>query len=581
MFAEALSVSGVSKQIAQNSDLNNTISSSQLSKLLEKTSPRKQSSKSIVATGKSSYNYEQTTTKTTVSLLSLLDSDSGDTSGQKMPLQKAKKSRAPIDAPKSTEDRERKTKNTKTTGDNNNDKKTSKVNHQSKERNNKENSYGKSKREDQPKKMNKTMKAINNLDNEWSLVKQKQNTITNVSMQQLKTLDAKLISTYRQCQKRRLFFFGGMLYRSRDFVVRLYKDAKLERKTLETMAKQVETNRKKLMTDNDIHLAPLAMDANAKVFIDNDDSNRQETTNNNIIISGDNKSDSIVSDNKSKNKRHTSPGVTIKQESHVYSRTSISTVAIVKNVNPSEKLSSASIVAPKEALKSRAKPRNVYIVADPKLRRQLEHAQSLIDRIQNSSTELTSIVDDMIFVFRLDGYEKNATKNKGASSNQTTSGSNNKNKRNKSTTYKSPIKAFMERYGDIFRAPKRKNGSLRLTDDSNNRVSQQLIEKDSGKNKSADATLLFNLETRDATTTPLSNEYFTTTTTNNNSTSISLSSPLTLHPSYNIGPSTIDTGDSINITLDDDIGFGESSAIVALHEESHNINTMVYHLNMS
>lgn len=422
------------------------------------------------------------------------------------------------------------------------------------------------KQEDKPKQQTnqqKSLATVNNLNYQWTSIKQKQRTLATVSMQELKVLDAKLIKTYRQCQKRRLYFFGGMLYRTRDFVVRLYKDAKSERKFLETIAKQVDTTMKQLMTDNNISSADLTMEYKLNQTDENNRQQQQPFQNNTSL--GDKEQDSKSDNNgdsKSINKRPMVSGGVLtsvkQQESYIYSKTSN-----VQNAedSPVVVVRSSSYGA-KEANNKSTK--NVHI-SDIKMRRQLDHAQSLIDRIHRSSTELTSIVDDIIFVFRLDG-------NRNREKVSFEQASDSKNRRR--STFKSPIKVFMERYGNIFQAPKKQD--LRLNNNSSSRVSQPLVERDCTTNGS-DATSLCHLDPLDVINLPNDSAI------NNNSNPSIMSSSLTLNPSsYNTG-SLVETGDSIvNVTstLEEDEGFGESSTVLTLLE-GINTNTTVYQLNNS
>lgn len=60
------------------------------------------------------------------------------------------------------------------------------------------------------------------------------------SVPQLMQLDQKLIDTYKLCLKRDMPLYAGMLYRTRDYVVRMANEIKHERQVLEAMAKQIQ-----------------------------------------------------------------------------------------------------------------------------------------------------------------------------------------------------------------------------------------------------------------------------------------------------------------------------------------------------
>jgi hypothetical protein len=60
------------------------------------------------------------------------------------------------------------------------------------------------------------------------------------SVPQLMKLDQKLVDSYRLCLRRNMPLYAGMLYRTRDYVVRMANEIKHERQILEATAKQIQ-----------------------------------------------------------------------------------------------------------------------------------------------------------------------------------------------------------------------------------------------------------------------------------------------------------------------------------------------------
>lgn len=89
---------------------------------------------------------------------------------------------------------------------------------------------------EQPLSQNPILTARNQL----LAIREKHRLLMTRSVSQLMQLDQKLIDSYKQCLRRKMPLYAGMLYRTRDFVVRMANEVKHERQVLEALAGQAQ-----------------------------------------------------------------------------------------------------------------------------------------------------------------------------------------------------------------------------------------------------------------------------------------------------------------------------------------------------
>lgn len=219
------------------------------------------------------------------------------------------------------------------------------------------------------------------------------------SMRQLEQLDLKLIDSYRFCLKKKAPLFAGMLYRTRDFVTKMAKEAKHERKVLEAMTRQVQGVLRQKMTNKTLvreYRRLMATSTELPVML------RPERLENS---SQENKSST-------KNDNNPSPLDTEDQleppvaEAGLLGKTRSQTG---KKVLPPTKTPGSGKVYDdipfgkgKSSNTRKGKPtKYVVSVNEVNLKKELNKIQALIDRINASCHELDAVADDITYLLKL------------------------------------------------------------------------------------------------------------------------------------------------------------------------------------
>lgn len=353
--------------------------------------------------------------------------------------------------------------------------------------------------------------AILTIKNQLSAIKGKHKMLVTSSMQQLQHLDNRLIESYRLCLKRKMPLYAGMLYRTRDFVSRMAKEAIHERKVLEAMTRQVHNVLRQKMTNRTlvreysklVQLGPAASTGDVKTSSQHQpsiaqhsvnlrdpqadmqsvksysqDANETESLNNGLFDSTQRKADIHPSNQVSKgdptvadNELNSTPmerrgKATIwfsgtktlpKEEKQFQKVTSRSDAADTRETITHDTDQELERVVPKVK-----QSKYTVSVNEVNLRRELTKIQSLIDRINSSTYEISSVVDDIIHLFRLGNSNEDFPSRRGKPDNKfllshymdgrtgsTNMYSASTDPKQVMKTLRSPIKVFLEKYGKL------------------------------------------------------------------------------------------------------------------------------------
>lgn len=351
--------------------------------------------------------------------------------------------------------------------------------------------------------------AIITIKNQLSAIKGKRKLLITKSMQQLQQLDNRLIESYKLCLKKKMPLYAGMLYRTRDFVSRMAKEANHERKVLEAMTKQVHTVLRQKMTNRTLvrEYNRLVMAPTTEAPIDVLALQRQQQADKTDHLQIG--TQSVKSSYSPQQQQRTSvEDSTVSQSPNLEDFTSQSNtdsqlpsqqdskneLAAFANANEvgrlpndrREKFSAAGKKSPTkvdlnskiseqdskfvqdrelERLPTKAKQSKYTVsVNEVNLKKELTKIQSLIDRINGSCYEITSVVDDIIYLFRLSSSSGDAPVRNGKPTSswgrfQSQAGqtpesqalmySANSDPKQVRKMLRSPLKVFLEKYGRL------------------------------------------------------------------------------------------------------------------------------------
>lgn len=364
--------------------------------------------------------------------------------------------------------------------------------------------------------------SILKLKKQLIAIRGKHRQLMTTSVNQLQQLDYKLIESYKLCFKKKMPLYAGMLYRTRDFVVRMAKDVKHENNVLEAMAKQVQSVLHQRMSNKTLVREYNQIMANPNEV--NALQQQQTTSLDGAQIQSDQQSIKVVSANKISSR---SISTKFKKESpfepsdmpyHIQDNTLSQTYAVetlqtnTKN-RPGSKLrspvesksSSLDLLdvkndASKHDIKNLTtkRPKLSYTVSvnEVNLKKELNKIQALIDRVNGSTSELSAVVDDIVHLFKLTSDKKTYSfssktsrtdkihnqahqeeSNHGPQQNDITANTTSdhqqmaSSKKNKKML-KSPIRIFLEKYGKLTMANPEEpnnnsNSSLTMSDGEN------------------------------------------------------------------------------------------------------------------
>lgn len=343
--------------------------------------------------------------------------------------------------------------------------------------------------------------AILTLKNQLAAIRGKHKQLVSTSVIQLQQLDNKLIESYKLCFKKKMPLYAGMLYRTRDFVVRMAKDVKHESKVLEAMTKQVQNVLRQRMSNKTLIGEYNQLVAKSTESNPSQQQQQQQqhivTSFESVQIQNDQQSIKVISTNKIG-----SSSIKVKKESpfeqfdspHYIQDNTLSQTneapqigkkirtgtkwPIVASKSPSTDPSVVKLNVPEHDTKNLAatkKPKLKYTVSvnEVNLRKELNKIQALIDRINGSTYEISAVVDDIVRLFKLtsekksfsfssktskmdkthtahsDDFNRSQQQNDLTATTISTSGHQQMAQKRNKKMLKSPIRVFLERYGKL------------------------------------------------------------------------------------------------------------------------------------
>lgn len=330
--------------------------------------------------------------------------------------------------------------------------------------------------------------VILTIRNQLTAIRGKHKVLVTRSVRQLQQLDTKLIDSYKLCLKKKMPLYAGMLYRTRDFVVKMAKEVKQERQVLEAMTKQVQNVLRQKVTNKTLvkEYNRLVATSTESSFVDDVQrvtpvkivATKSITSSRTKKETSSQSEDSAQQTDNSVTEQSTNPTFvpqdismtttakknwfggrqkgTSNQSNKSFSNSttnSILTATKSKHTN-SEKMDSTTKSA------KRLKPRIKYTVSvnEVNLKKELNKIQALIDRINGSSYELSTVVDDINHLFKLGNSDFSYKKGSSLtgkmikidkmyySQSMDESGAQTELKRMRKM-FRSPARIFFEKYG--------------------------------------------------------------------------------------------------------------------------------------
>lgn len=318
--------------------------------------------------------------------------------------------------------------------------------------------------------------AILTIRNQLKAIRGKHKVLVTRSVRQLQQLDTKLIDSYKLCLKKKMPLYAGMLYRTRDFVVRMAKEVKHEREVLEAMTRQVQNVLRQKMTNRTLvrdYNRIVSTSTEASLLNDTSRVNQVKIVTTRITTTRTKKEspsqvedstqqvDSTVTE-QSTDSTYVPPTTTGKKNWYGGKQ---------KPSGQHHKGSSNFTTDPPSGTKSKQQTRDrvepakkfkpikyTVSVNEVNLKKELNKIQALIDRINGSSHELTAVVDDIVHLFKLSNYD--FTYRKGSSltgkmskidkmyySQLTEESGGTAEQKRMRKMLRSPIRVFFEKYG--------------------------------------------------------------------------------------------------------------------------------------
>jgi len=342
--------------------------------------------------------------------------------------------------------------------------------------------------------------ALITIRNQLAAIRGKHKLLITRSMRQLQQLDQKLIDSYKLCLKKKMPLYAGLLYRTRDFVVKMAKEAKHERKVLEAMTKQVQGVLRQKMSNR-----TLVREYNRLMATDSTEPSRQSGSLEESNVYQKVQSTKIFStrikkESDSLQQQLESDVIPQVSEAVVLGSTVAPHATIATNKKPwrgtrwpisrgkndvQTKLghNSTPRLSPtakeqnygkgtkhggqerevETATKADKPVKYVVNVNEVKLKKELRKIQALIDRINGSCYELTAVVDDITYLFKLTNQDSLQRKNHTVSgkaskidkvSGQQLAETNGPqyliiDQKRAKKMFRSPIRVFLEKYGRL------------------------------------------------------------------------------------------------------------------------------------
>lgn len=341
--------------------------------------------------------------------------------------------------------------------------------------------------------------AILTIRNQLAAIRGKHRVLVTKSIRQLQQLDTKLIDSYKLCLKKKMPLYAGMLYRTRDFVVKMAKEVKHERKVLEAMTKQVQNVLRQKMTNR-----TLVKEYNRLVYALNDPTRAtNESQKITTIRVGSSKTtfprvkqegspptedglqqpENAVTEQQTEqtNVPYINSPATIGRKNSYGSKSKTSGQHFKSSFNSTTDFSSNNKSKQQtrdkqETKKSKPSIRYTVSVDEVNLKKELNKIQALIDRINGSSYELNSVADDIVRLFKLNNSD--FTYKKGSSltgkmskldkmyySQTLDEISGTAEQRRMRKMFRSPARVFLEKYGKL---SMNNSGSVIPNNDSTN-----------------------------------------------------------------------------------------------------------------
>lgn len=269
--------------------------------------------------------------------------------------------------------------------------------------------------------------SILTFKNQLVAIRSKHGVLMTRAVPQLQQLDQKLVDSYKLCLKRRMPLYAGMLYRTRDFVVRMANEVKHERQVLEAMARQIQkvlrqriANRTLVKDYNRFASSHTDLPSSAELqqLVDSNKrpdslkaSINSEQTSLPVRFKDDgshfveNQLDSITQHDKL-NEFDSSAAATTSKTSEKYrprqsSTKSHPTKLPVDSANIQQQQWKVETDKNDCTTKKPKQTKYTVHVNEVILKSELSKTQALVDRINGSFHELMGVVDDIIYLFKL------------------------------------------------------------------------------------------------------------------------------------------------------------------------------------
>lgn len=246
--------------------------------------------------------------------------------------------------------------------------------------------------------------------NQLIAIRDKHRLLMNKAVPQLQQLDQRLIDSYRLCMKRKMPLYGGMLYRTRDFVVRMANEVKHQRQVLEAMAKQIQKRlrdgiaNKTLIKEYNQAVQTAESEGELKlqqlvsVPIDEMDSKRQLDNLKVITVSP-------AFDVQAGNDADGLAKTTAEPTSERSAKDKKGNILQTKSTHEQQREEDGDDCSTKHETKPRQATYTVNI-NEVNLKKELAKTQALVNRINGSYYELNGVIDDILYLFKLTSEPK-------------------------------------------------------------------------------------------------------------------------------------------------------------------------------
>lgn len=309
---------------------------------------------------------------------------------------------------------------------------------------------------EQPLKQNE----IITLKYQLNAIRNMQKSLVTKPMNQLQKLDNRLVESYKLCLKKKMPLYAGMLYRTRDFAVRMAKEVQQERRILDGMAKQVQLVLRERMTNktlvkefNKIMANPLEANVDVRIIatilslsknviprvkknVTTHQLQQQHSTKTQAInLSNDGQHDvttqrtQVVAAAATAHEMETrliNGGQSGKSSNSASKRLVGKALVASKGYGAGTATKSTGEDAyeddnetvPVKKATTKQVVRYTVNVNEVNLKKELTKTQHLIDRINVSCHDLTGVIDDIIYLFKLTNSNDTQSRNKGGKPNK-------------------------------------------------------------------------------------------------------------------------------------------------------------------